>query len=178
MPRNTPSSVSAQDGLKEYPRTGKQDRIDLYQDTLESCAPPRQLGAWKCVYPTSVPALAEKAIKASKKKPVTLVREPVVMADGSEFVPMAVNNSSDLLRASLLTLFKHVADIHITVVEVIADKFGLSIDEIHTAITEDPRWKKMLVDPVISDLTQSAKEQSKPAKTAIKVSSEEELIFD
>ena len=127
---------------------------------------------------TNISELADKAIKESKKKPVTLVSEPVVMAGGSEFVPMEVKTSSDLLRASLLTLFKHVADIHVTVVEVIAEKFDLSVEDIHTAITEDPRWQKMLTDPVISDLTATAKEQSKPLKKPIKVSEEPELTFD
>jgi hypothetical protein len=127
---------------------------------------------------TTVSDLANKAIKESKKKPIKIVSEPVVMADGSDFVPLEVKDSSDLLRASLLTLFKHVADIHVTVVEVIAEKFNLSVEDIHTAITEDPRWQKMLVDPVISDLTATAKEQSKPSKKPIKISDEPELTFD
>lgn len=122
--------------------------------------------------------LANKAINESKKKPVTLVSEPVVMAGGAGFTPLEVKSSSDLLRASLLTLFKHVADIHITVVEVIAEKFDLSVEDIHNAITEDPRWQKMLADPLISDLTATAKEQSRPVKKPIKVSDEPELTFD
>jgi hypothetical protein len=126
----------------------------------------------------SISDLAGQALKSSKKKSITFVQEPVVLADGSDFIPMPVNNSSDLLRATLLTLFKHVADIHITVVEVIAEKFGLSVEEIHNAITEDPRWQKMLVDPVITDLTATTKQQSKPAKKPIKISQEPELTFD
>lgn len=127
---------------------------------------------------TEITTIAKEALKSSQKKKVTLVQEPITLADGSAFTPISVKNSSDLLRASLLTLFKHVADIHVTVVEVIAEKFDLDVDEIHKAITEDPRWEKMLVDPLITDLTETAEKQAKPKKKPVKISEEEELIFD
>lgn len=122
--------------------------------------------------------LAQEALKTSQKKKVTLVQEAVTLANGASFTPLPVKNSSDLLRASLLMLFKHVADIHVTVVEVIAEKFDLSVDEIHKAITEDPRWEKMMSDPLVTDLTETAEKQGFSKKRVIKVSEEEELIFD
>lgn len=96
----------------------------------------------------------------TSKKSVTLVKEEVVLADGSTFVPMEVKNSSDVLRASLLMLFKHVSDIHVTLVEIVAEKFGLSVEDIHAAVTEDPRWSQMFVNPLITDLTATANEQA------------------
>jgi hypothetical protein len=128
----------------------------------------------------TVTTLAKEALKtAPKKKSVTLVQEPVHLADGTPYKPMTVNTSSDALRASLLMLFKHVADVHVTLVEIVAEKFGHSVDEVMNAITEDPRWQNMLVDPLVTDLTAAAKENSvsKP-KTKIVCSNEPEIVFD
>jgi len=129
----------------------------------------------------TVTAVAKQALKAPrKKKNLKLVNEEVTLADGSAFVPLPVQNKSDVLRASLLILFKHVADIHCEVVEIIADKFGHSVEELHEAIVEDPRWQKMLVDPLVVDLTETAKKQSvaKPKKrVVIQTSDEPELVF-
>jgi hypothetical protein len=133
----------------------------------------------------TVNTLAKEAIKAPRvKKQVKLVQEAVTLADGASFTPMEVKTSSDVLRASLLTLFKHVADIHVTVVEIIADKFGHSVEDLHAAITEDPRWQQMLVDPVIADLTKTAETHSVPAvkstkkRAPIVIADEPELVFD
>ncbi len=133
----------------------------------------------------TVAAVAKQALETPRKKrDIKLVKEEVTLADGTTFTAMPVNNKSDVLRASLLMLFKHVADIHYEVVEIIADKFGHSVEELHKAIVEDPRWEKMLVDPLVVDLTATAKENSAPApkpkkkKAVINTSDEPELVFD
>lgn len=110
---------------------------------------------------SSVKSLAQEATKTlGSKKPITLVKEDVVLADGTHFVPMEVKTSSDVLRVSLLMLFKHIADIHVCVVNAVADKFGLKIEDIHKAVTEDPRWAEMFVHPLITDLTKTLDENS------------------
>ena len=133
----------------------------------------------------TVASVAKEAVKAPRKKMnLKLVKEEVTLADGATFVPMPVKNSSDILRASLLILFKHVADIHYNVVEIIADKFGHNVEDLHNAIVEDPRWQQMLVDPLVVDLTATAQENSaapakpKKKKTVIQTSDEPELVFD
>lgn len=109
----------------------------------------------------NVNTLAKEALKAPRaKKPITLVKEETILSDGRVFVPMEVKDSSDVLRASLLMLFKHVSDIHVSLVEIVADKFGLKIDDIHSAIQEDPRWAQMFVNPLITDLTATAEKQA------------------
>lgn len=111
----------------------------------------------------AVKALAKEAFQTARaKKTVQMKNEEVILADGSVFHPMPVKSSSDLLRATTLILFKHVADIHLVVVQIIAEKFGLDIDDIQKAITEDPRWTEMLINPVISDLTATAQENASP----------------
>lgn len=133
----------------------------------------------------TVASVSQEALKTPpKKRNLKLVQEEVKLSDGSTFVPMPVNNKSDILKASLLVLFKHVADIHYNVVEIIADKFGHSVEELHAAIVEDPRWQQMLVDPVVTDLTATAKANSVPSlkpqkpKKVINTSEEPELVFD
>ena len=126
------------------------------------------------------------------KKTITLVKEPVTLADGSTFVPIKVESSSDVLRTSLLMMFKHVADIHISLVEIVAEKFNLKIEDIHKAINEDPRWAAMFVHPLITDLTATLDEHSVPApapapapakprknkKKAIIISDEPDMVFE
>ncbi len=131
----------------------------------------------------SVQQLARETLKtAPTGKPVKVVQETVTLADGSILTPMPVKNSNDALRASLLMLFKHVADVHVTVVEIIAEKFNLKVEDIHQAIQDDPRWADLLVNPLITDLTAAATEHAvKPIpkkKKAIIVSTEADLVFD
>ncbi len=111
-------------------------------------------------------------------KQIRLVKEQVSLASGGTLEPLPVETPKDALRATLLMLFKHVADVHITIVEILAEKYNLKVDEIHEAITSDPRWTEMLTNPVISDLTASVKEQPKHPKRKIQISDEEELVFD
>ncbi len=107
--------------------------------------------------------LAHQTAKmAPTKKPITLVKEEVLLADKSTLKPLPVKTTSDVLRVSLLMLFKHVSDIHISLVEIVAEKFGIPIEDIHKAITEDPRWAQMFVHPLITDLTAAVEENSVP----------------
>ena len=99
----------------------------------------------------------------ASKTTVTLVNEEVALTNGHIFVPIPVKNPSDALRASLLMVFKHVSDIHVSIVEIIADKFKLDVDDIHNAIKEDPRWTDMLTNPLIHDLTAAAYDNAVPA---------------
>lgn len=105
--------------------------------------------------------------------------EPASLADGSTLSPLPLNTSTDALRATLLMLFKHVADVHVTIVEILAEKMKLSPDEIHQVITNDPRWTAMLTTPLITDLTQSVWEKAAPKpKRKIKIISTEEIVLD
>jgi hypothetical protein len=133
----------------------------------------------------SVKQLAKQALATPpQSKPVKVVQETVTLADGSILTPMPVKNSNDALRASLLMLFKHVADVHVTVVEIVAEKFHLKVDDIHQAIQDDPRWADMLVNPLITDLTAAATENAVAPKAAPKkkkaivVSTEADLVFE
>jgi hypothetical protein len=114
----------------------------------------------------AVAALSKEALKKPlKKKPILIsAEEEIILADGSIMEPLEVKTSSDVLRASLLMLFKHVADIHVSVVEIVADKFKIPIEDLHKTITDDPRWQEMFVNPLITDLTKTVSENTSPAK--------------
>ena len=119
--------------------------------------------------------------KSKEGKKVTLVEEPVTLANGNTFTGLPVKTSSDVLRVSLLMLMKHVSDVHVTVMEIISEKFGHSVEELHTAIVEDPRWEKILQNPMVTDLTETAiahSQEPKRKKKPIKISTEPELVFD
>jgi hypothetical protein len=140
--------------------------------------------------PPHLNALVNEATKRPPhKKEIVLDHDDVFLADGSKFKPLPVKNTSDVLRASLLMLFKHVSDIHVTIVEIIAEKYGLSVEDIHKTITEDSRWSDIFVHPLISDLTETAEKQAEPkvtppakpkapAKKKIVLSDEPEMVFD
>ncbi len=89
-------------------------------------------------------------------KRVTIVNEPFyVNQEGNSvsFVPKEIKTSRDAYGASLHMLFKHVADIHLTLLEILAEKYKLSIDEMLQTVQDDPRWKEIHVNPVINSCT-------------------------
>lgn len=129
----------------------------------------------------TVSTLAKEALKTQpKKKPIKLVEEPAILADGATMTPLPVKTSNDALTASLLMLFKHVADVHVTLVEIVAEKFNLKLDDVMEAIREDPRWQKALEEPLVTELTATAKAHAVPPKPkrVIKISEEPELVFE
>ena len=49
---------------------------------------------------------------------------------------------------SLQMIFKHVAEFHMTVVDIISEKYNIPVDEIMNAVTSDSRYKNMMVDKI------------------------------
>lgn len=47
---------------------------------------------------------------------------------------------------SLQMIFQHVADFHMTVVDIISEKYGIPVDDIMNTVTSDLRYKNMVVD--------------------------------
>lgn len=74
-------------------------------------------------------------------------------------IPVQVDGNETAATAyaeSLKIILKHVADFHITVVEIISQKYNISVDEIMKTVTSDSRYTNMLVDPKIHELTSSS----------------------
>ena len=75
---------------------------------------------------------------------------------------------------SLRTILCHVADFHITVVDIISEKYNIPVDEIMKTITSDSRYTKMIVDPKIHRLTQEDQVET-TATTITKKTSEKKI---
>ena len=91
----------------------------------------------------------------SSIKSLTVVNEPVFVAkDGSvqEYIPKEIVGYREAYAASLHLVFKHVADFHTAMLEIIAEKYGHDVDELVKVVQEDSRIKDMTVHPVISGL--------------------------
>lgn len=88
---------------------------------------------------------------ASKMKVET---KGLVMRNGiiEEYVPKEIRSHRDAYAASLSILFKHVADFHLTMIEVLSEKYDLDAGEIIEVVHNDPRIKDMVLHPVINSL--------------------------
>ena len=72
------------------------------------------------------------------------VNEPVMIItpDGEvePYIPINVKTNRDAYSASLDMIFKHVAEFHVTIVKIIADKYGLDENEIINEVRNDDRF--------------------------------------
>ena len=78
-------------------------------------------------------------------------------------IPVEITDGRSAYAASLQMILKHVADFHITVVDIISEKYNISVDEIMNTITSDSRYTNMLVSPDIHALSLNS-EQEKQEK--------------
>jgi hypothetical protein len=82
---------------------------------------------------------------------------------------------------SLQMILQHVADFHLTIVDIISEKYNIPVDEIMKTVTSDSRYTNMVVNPNIHRVTSLDKietqivETSAPAAPAIKKISEKKI---
>ena len=65
-------------------------------------------------------------------------------------------DARDAYAESLKMILQHVADFHMTVVDIISEKYNIPVDEIMNTVTSDSRYTNMLVDPKIHRLSSSS----------------------
>jgi hypothetical protein len=87
-------------------------------------------------------------------------------------IPIHVDVKTETRNAyaeSLKMILQHVADFHITVVDIISEKYNIPVDEIMNTVTSDSMYTNMLVDPKIHHLTSSSSSKQnhvvEPTKT-------------
>ena len=71
-------------------------------------------------------------------------------------LPINVQVTRDARAAyaeSLQMILQHVADFHLTLVDIISEKYKIPVDEIMKTVTLDSRYINMVVDPKIHHLT-------------------------
>ena len=78
-------------------------------------------------------------------------------------VEIEIKDGRSAYAASLQMILKHVADFHITVVDIISEKYNIPVDEIMNTVTSDSRYTNMLVSPDIHTLSLNS-EQKKQEK--------------
>lgn len=94
-------------------------------------------------------------------KSVKITNEPVfVTKDGvsEPYIPHTIVTHRDAYSASLHLLFNHVADFHLLMIEVLAEKYNLDADEMIQTVQNDQRMKDIIVDPTLKSLTHITKE--------------------
>lgn len=69
-----------------------------------------------------------------------------------------VKNASDALRVLLQTSLSHMADFQVMMLEIVAEKYGHSVDELIAVVKEHPRFKTIQVEPLLTELASSAEE--------------------
>jgi len=70
-------------------------------------------------------------------------------------IPVEINvkDGRSAYAASLQMILRHVADFHMTVVDIISEKYKIPVDEIMNTVTSDSRYTNMLVNPDIHRLS-------------------------
>ena len=107
--------------------------------------------------------------------------EPVfVNLDGTlePYIPKDIITNRSAYASSLHLVFKHVADFHMMMVEIIAEKTGLDSDTIFDTIKSDERYKGMLVSPEIHSLGMFEKKDLEKVVTVDPVDTVESIAVD
>jgi len=104
-------------------------------------------------------------------------------------VDIEIPDGRSAYALSLQMIFRHVADFHMTVVDIISEKYNIPVDEIMNAVTSDSRYKNMVVDKdlhrlsTVNEVEQKKEKQETPplpkAKPSIikKVNGEKKIII-
>ena len=94
-------------------------------------------------------------------------------------IPLEINvkDGRSAYAASLQMILKHVADFHITVVNIISEKYSIPVDEIMNTVTSDSRYTNMLVSPDIHTLSLNS-EQDKLQKDSHHLKTESSKPLD
>jgi hypothetical protein len=83
------------------------------------------------------------------------INEPVFINEKGEqvpYIPKEIITNRDAYAASLHMILKHTADFHMTILEIMADKQGIPIDDLVKVVKDDERYTDMIVNPQINTL--------------------------
>jgi hypothetical protein len=87
--------------------------------------------------------------------------EPVFISKNGERVPYIARKITNHYRgytAALHLVFQHTADVYMIMLEIIADKYGFNGDDMINAVMEDPRFKNVMMNPLLSSMNYFKKE--------------------
>jgi hypothetical protein len=78
------------------------------------------------------------------------------MSEERYYVPYTVKNPSEATAAFLNVTLQHMADFMQAMLQILAEKYNLSEEEMMAALFEHPRYKELAVNPMIHALTAGA----------------------
>lgn len=93
---------------------------------------------------------------------------------GEEYTPVEIKNPSLAMNACLHLFMSHSVDFFAIMLDIIADKYGLSKDEMVETVIQDPRIKNMSVNPIIHSLGYFEQEDLEKIFAKMNVKAEEE----
>jgi hypothetical protein len=95
------------------------------------------------------------------------------MSEERYYVPYTVKNPSEATAAFLNVTLQHMADFMQTMLQILAERYNLSEEEMMAALFEHPRYKELAVNPMIHALAAGAaggqREEEQRSNTAILV---------
>lgn len=94
-------------------------------------------------------------------KTATFSEEPVfITEDGNTqtYIKREITGPHKALSACLHLVFQHTADIYTIMIEIIAEKYGHSSEEMMEAIMKDERFNSVMLNPVLNGLNYFKKE--------------------
>ncbi len=75
-------------------------------------------------------------------------------ADHMHYHAAAMSSSAaTAYKASLELIFAHVADIHMLMLKIIAEKYGHSVEDMIETVRENEEWKSIYLHPTLKTLT-------------------------
>lgn len=78
---------------------------------------------------------------------IKFINEPVIVSslngETTTYIPTNITTNREAYSASLDMIFKHVADLHIKIIEIIAKKYNLDSDEIINEVINNPMYINM-----------------------------------
>lgn len=74
------------------------------------------------------------------------------LPSGEIYTPVEIKNPSSAMKACLDVFMSHSVDFFAIMLDIIADKYGHSKDEMTDIIRKDPRFQNMSVNPMIHSL--------------------------
>jgi propanediol dehydratase large subunit len=88
-------------------------------------------------------------------KSVKFSGEPVLVnEDGSltPYISHEIVGNRSAYAACLHLVFQHTADVHITMMEILAEKYGLSVNDMIETVTKEARFKDMMINPALNGM--------------------------
>lgn len=63
-----------------------------------------------------------------------------------------IGDGKDAFRASLTMILKHTADMFVTILEAMSEKYGHDVNEMMEVVIDHPKYKEMQLHPVLYDM--------------------------